>query len=516
MTNSNSETYDIIVIGGGATGLGIALESASRGYRTLVVEAYDYGKGTSSKSTKLVHGGIRYLANLDFALVKEGLEERYYFINNAPHLAKAQTYLIPFQNVKEKIKYWLGIKIYDSLAGKLKLGKSRFLSKEETLREAPDLASEKIIGGAVYLDGQFDDTRLLITLVKTFETLGGTALNYTKVTDFTYADNKQINGIIAKNQLNEETKTYSAKHIINATGTFSDSIMNLAEKNTEHKNVAAAQGTHLVFDKEIFNSDHAILIPETGDGRVLFILPWHDKALVGTTDIKVSEPTLDPQAQENEIDFILEVLSEYCNKPVSRHDIKSVFSGQRPLVKSTKDKNTAKISRKHEIFETSNGLVTMAGGKWTIYRRMGQDTIDYLEKTRELHKTQSRTHHLKLFGYTTEKIPYPLGIYGTARDEVVKIQQELNNFQLLHNELPYFQAEVIYHVRHEHARTIEDILARRTRALFLNSKAALASAATVASLMANELGYDHLWQQQQLKQLMIEGAKYSIGNNSAS
>lgn len=506
MTNND---YDIIVIGGGATGLGIALEAVSRGYRTLLLEAYDYGKGTSSKSTKLVHGGIRYLANFDFALVKEGLEERYYFLNNAPHLAKTQTYLIPFQNIREKIKYWLGIKIYDTLAGKLKIGHSRFLSKAETLKEAPDLVSSKIIGGAIYYDGQFDDTRMLITLVKTFESLGGTTLNYTKVTGFTYSDKGKLNGVLTQNQ-SDNAKTYTAQHIINATGTFSDTIMNLAKPAIKHNNVAAAQGTHLVFDKSIFNSEHAILIPETGDGRVLFILPWHDKVVVGTTDIKVNEPTLDPIAQTEEIDFILEVLSEYCNKPVSRHDIKAIFSGQRPLVKSANNKNTAKISRKHEIFETDNGLITMAGGKWTIYRRMGQDTINYLEKTRNLFKTQSRSHQLRLFGYTNDLAPYPLGVYGSAREQIIKIQQEKNNFEKLHPELPYFQAEVIYHVRHEQAKTLEDVLARRTRALFLNSKAAIASAATVANLMATELGYDHLWQQQQLKQFMNESKKYSL------
>jgi len=506
--------YDIIIIGGGATGLGIAVEAVSRGYKTLLLEAYDYGKGTSSKSTKLIHGGIRYLANFDFALVKEGLEERYYFINNAPQLAQTQTYLIPFQNWGEKIKYWLGIKIYDALAGKLKIGKSRFLSKAETLNEAPDLAANKIIGGAVYYDGQFDDTRMLITLLKTFEQLGGTALNYTKVVEFTYSDQQKINGVITKNQLDKTGNQFSAKHIINATGTFSDHLMNLAEPEQKHTNVASAQGTHLVFDKSIFNSEHAILIPETGDGRVLFILPWHDKALVGTTDLKVEEPTLDPIAREDEIDFILEVLSDYCNKPVSRHDIRAIFSGQRPLVKSAKNKNTAKISRKHEIFETSNGLITMAGGKWTIYRRMGQDTINYLEKTRSLFKTQSRSHQLRLFGYTTHKITYPLGIYGSAHEQIIKIQQNLNNFELLHTDLPYFQAEVIYHVRHEQAKTIEDILARRTRALFLNSKAAIASAPIVANLMATELGHDYIWQQQQLKQFMLDSKKYCIGQDN--
>lgn len=506
--NSMTQNFDIIIIGGGATGLGCAVEAASRGYKTLLLEAEDYGSGTSSKSTKLVHGGIRYLANLDFALVKEGLEERYYFLKNAPHLAVRQSYLIPLQNITEKIKYWIGIKLYDFLAGKRKVGISRFLSKADTLSEAKDLNQDKITGGAIYFDGKFDDTRMLITLVKTFEQLGGTALNYHKVSKFIETNGK-ICGVKAYDKLTQTTQQFNAKFVINATGTFSDQVMDLAEPNQKHQAVAAAQGTHLVFDKEVFDSEHAILVPETSDGRVLFILPWHDKIVVGTTDVKVDTPSLAPQAQPEEIDFILATLNAYGTSQVTRKDIRSVFCGQRPLVKPTNAKNTAKISRKHEIIETKNGLITMVGGKWTIYRRMGQDTINYIEEKLTT-KTNSKTENLHLFGYTTIPENYPLSSYGAEVNKIKLIQAELNNYELLHPKLPYFQAEVIYQIRHEHVRNIEDILMRRTRAIYLDANAALESARLVAHLMANELGFDNTWQEQQLANFKSSASKFLV------
>jgi len=485
--------FDVIIIGGGATGLGCAVEAQSRGYKTLLLEARDYGSGTSSKSTKLVHGGIRYLANLDFALVKEGLEERHYFLQNAPHLAHRQSYLIPFHNFYESLQYHLGIWLYDFLAGKLKVGKSRFLSKHQALAEAPDMNPKRICGGGIYFDGQFDDTRMLITLLKTFEALGGIAHNYTPVVGF-IEDQAKITGV--KTQAGD---VFQAKVIINATGIFTDQLTDLAEPGVVHHEVEPAQGTHLVFDKEIFDCKHALVIPKTVDGRILFVLPWHDKVLVGTTDVEMAHPDENPIPQHQEVDLILSTFSAYTKHPVTRADIRSQFAGQRPLVKPAHSQNSKKVSRKHEILETRNGLISIVGGKWTIYRRMGQDTIDYAVKQQKLAASVSDTKNHLLFGAGELCQAYPLSVYGAAYHDILAIQEAQNNFATLHPSLPYLQAEVIYQVQQEQAKTIEDVLARRTRALFLDAKAAIDAAPLVAKLMAAELKKDQAWVEQELQ-----------------
>lgn len=493
-----SQPFDVIVIGGGATGLGVAVESVTRGYRTLLLEAYDYGKGTSSKSTKLVHGGIRYLANFDFALVKEGLEERYYFLNNAPHVAKKQSYLIPFHGFFEKVKYSLGIALYDKFAKNKKIGKSRFLSKKQMLSQAPQINLRGLSGGAIYYDGVFDDTRMLVTLLRTFEEQGGVAFNYHPVTDFTYQGNR-INGVKVLNSLQDQQLEFSAKVVINATGTLTDILLNKAEPQLQHKTISVAQGTHLVFDKAIFNSPHCLVIPETSDGRILFVSPWHDKIIVGTTDVPIEQPSIEPVAQPAEIAFILETLNRYTAKPVTKEQVRSVFCGQRPLVCDPTEKATKKISRKHEILETANGLISIVGGKWTIYRRMGEDTINYAVQRNYLPASQSVTQNFKLFGYSTSVLESVLSVYGSQADAILTIQKQTANFAKIHPDLPYLQAEVIYQVREEHAKTVEDVLARRTHAVLLDAKAARQSAKLVAQLMATELDCDEVWVERQVQ-----------------
>jgi glycerol-3-phosphate dehydrogenase len=498
----NEDNFDIIIIGGGATGLGVAVDAVSRGYKTLLLEAHDFGKGTSSKSTKLVHGGIRYLANLDFALVKEGLEERYYFLKNSPHLASKQTYLVPFYSLWDKFKYYIGIKLYDFLSGELKIGKSKFLSKKETLRlkNAPDLKPEKLIGSAIYYDGQFDDTRLLISLLRTYMQLGGVAYNYHPVTEIIKNNQGKVNGVTVFNKLNSTTNKFMAKVVINATGTLTDSILDMDEPQQKHNHVTAAQGTHLVFNKEIFNSPHALVIPKTLDNRILFVLPWHNKIIVGTTDIAVQPTEIDPKPSRDEVDFILDTLNQYSKNKVSYSDIKSKFAGLRPLVKPAHKTNSAKISRKHEILLSDSNLISIVGGKWTIYRLMGSDTIDFLIKHKMLKdKGPSVTKELKIFGYTQEKISYPLSMYGTDYVKIIQIQKDTGNFDKLHPSLPYYQAEIIYHIRYEMAHTLEDVLARRIRALFLDAKATLECAELTASIMAKELGENQEWIDKQLE-----------------
>ena len=490
--------FDIIIIGGGATGFGCAIEAVSRGYKTLLLEAYDFGKGTSSKSTKLIHGGLRYLENFDFALVKEGLEERSSFLNNAPHLTHKQTYLIPTRSYFETLKYTIGIKLYEFLSGKYKIGRSYKLNKKATLEELPNIESSKLKKSLVYYDGQFDDTRLLISLMKTFESKGGIALNYHKVEKIFSSTNSKLDTVRVTDILNQETKEFTAKHIINATGTFSDTTISLSGQKESHKYVSAAQGTHIIFDRDKFPTDHAILIPETEDGRVLFILPWHNHLVVGTTDIKKDAPAIEPVAEKGEIDFILETFNQYSQEKASIADIKSVYCGQRPLVSPKKQKNSAKISRKHEVIESENGLITIVGGKWTIFRRMGQDAIDYIEAGKKVTNKISKTSNQPLVDAQQDSDAYPLKIYGKYAKDIKDIQSDMNNFDLLHKDLPYYQAEVIFHARHEKAQTVEDVLARRTRAAFLDIKASIACASIVAQLMAVELGKSQAWQDEQV------------------
>lgn len=507
-----NEDFDVIIIGGGATGLGTAVESASRGYKTLLLEAYDFGKGTSSKSTKLVHGGIRYLANLDFELVSEGLDERFYFLQNAPHLAHAQPYLVPFYSFFDKVKYFLGIKLYDYLAKNKKVGQSKFLNLDETLKYAPDLNKNKLKGGAIYFDGQFDDTRMLVTLLRTFQSMGGVAYNYHEVTNFIKDPNGKITGVNVLDKISQTKLEFSASVVINATGTFTDTILDLDDQDLQHNNVESAQGTHLVFDKDVFDSSCALVIPETPDGRILFVLPWHNKVIVGTTDIAVPKPTLDPQAQYTEIIFILDTLNQYTSRIVSKEQIKSVFAGQRPLVRPKNAKNSSKISRKHEILYSESGLISIVGGKWTIYRLMGEDVINFVVNKALLAPSTSRTRNLGLFASTPNQYKYPLNVYGSEADVILELQKELNNFETIHINLPYLQAEVIYQVRYEMAKTLEDVLIRRTRAIFLDAQAAIESAKLVADLMAKELNQNEEWIKQQLKEFMITANKYLANN----
>ncbi len=494
-----NNNYDIIIIGGGATGFGCALEAVARGYKTLLLEAQDFGKGTSSKSTKLIHGGLRYLENFDFALVKEGLEERLSFLHNAPHITNKQSYLIPTRSYFETIKYTIGVKLYEFLSGKYKIGKSYNLNKKQTLDALPNIDDSNLMKSLVYYDGQFDDTRLLVSLMKTFESKGGTALNYSKVKGITSSENGKVDTVKVEDALSGEITEFTAKHIVNATGTFSDVTIELAKSKESHKFVSVAQGTHIVFDREKFPTEHAILIPATENGRVLFILPWHNHLIIGTTDVKKEEPSLEPRAEKSEIDFILETFNQYAKEKATIDDIKSVYCGQRPLVSPKKAKNSAKISRKHEIVESENGLITVVGGKWTIFRRMGQDVLDHIESGKIAQKT-SKTSTELLVDATDTKESYPLSVYGTMAYEVKAIQKEFNNFDLLHKDLPYYQAEVIYQARAEKAKTVEDVLSRRTRAAFLDIKASIEAAPLVAELIATELGKGGAWQKEQVAQ----------------
>ncbi len=496
---SQNTAWDIVVIGGGATGLGIALDAVTRGYKTLLLEQSDFAKGTSSRSTKLVHGGVRYLAQGDVRLVREASIERGLLYRNAPHLVKNQTFIVPVYSLWERIKYSIGLKIYDRIAGRrLRMGRSVFISKKETAERLPGLNPKGLKGGVVYHDGQFDDARLAINLVQTIWENGGEAINYIKVTGLQKSGTGKISGVYAIDTETGEEFLLHTKVVVNATGVFADSILQMDKPGTD-KTVCVSQGVHLVLDKNFFPSANALMIPETSDGRVLFAVPWHDKVVLGTTDTPVEEALLEPRALEKEIDFILETASSFLEKKPQRKDVLSVFAGQRPLAAPKKGKHkTKEISRSHKILVSSSGLFTMLGGKWTTYRKMGEDMVNRIEKEMNWPHKKEATSALPLHGHSDKNNwNDPLYFYGADADLLKKqMNGTANNW--LSEELKIHPLQVEWAVTHEMARTVEDVLSRRTRALLLNANESRRIAPQVAGIMAVALGKGEEWQQQQV------------------
>ncbi|HEU0265160.1 MAG TPA: glycerol-3-phosphate dehydrogenase/oxidase [Geobacterales bacterium] len=495
---SATEFWDMIVIGGGATGLGVAVESASRGYKTLLLEQHDFCKGTSSRSTKLVHGGVRYLQQGNVSLVLEALHERGLLIQNAPHLVHNQSFIVPVYDWWEGPFYGIGMKLYDMLAGKLGLGPSKLLSKEETLKRIPTVEPNGLRGGVIYHDGQFDDARLAMNLARTCVDLGGVPLNYLAVTGLLKA-NGLVDGVRAKDQ--ETGKRYEIKGrvVVNATGVYVDGVRRLDDPAVAAM-IAPSQGVHLVLDKSFLPGESAIMVPHTADGRVMFAVPWHDRVVVGTTDTPVSETPLEPKPLPEEIDFLLAHAARYLTRHPQPADVLSIFAGLRPLVKAGDSSDTASLSRDHSLTISPSGLVTITGGKWTTYRKMGEDTVTTAARLAGLEERPSKTAELRIHGWLKNQAAAgPWQIYGADAVGVEKVATERPELQeLLHPRLPYRKGEVIWGVRHEWARTVEDILSRRTRALLLDARAAMEAAPEVAALMASELGRDAEWQREQV------------------
>ncbi len=480
--------WDFIIIGGGATGIGCAVDAASRGFDVLLLEQSDFGKGTSSRSTKLVHGGIRYLAQGNISLVREALREREILFKNAPHLVHKQAFVIPVYSYWDKFFYGTGLKTYNLLSGKNGFGKSRILSKKETIKRLPNIKKENLEGGIIYYDGQFDDVRLLINLAQTAAGNGATLLNYARVFAFNRDENGKIDGTAVSDEITGQVFLAKAKTVINATGAFCDALRQLADRQAE-KIIAPSQGVHLVFNKKFLPTANALMIPKTSDERVLFAIPWHDHIVIGTTDTPVERAELEPHAQENEIEFILETAAEYLEHPPRRADILSIFTGIRPLVKAGNSTNTAALSRDHTIEINDSNLLTITGGKWTTYRAMAEDAINQAAKLANLSEKKCVTKSTKIHGYEKDSDEKSgLEIYGTDATEIQNLideNTELN--EKLHPDLPYRKAEIVWFCRHEMAQTVEDILARRTRALFLNARASVEIAPQIADLMVKEL-----------------------------
>lgn len=500
------QQWDLLVIGGGSTGLGIAVDAATRGLSTLLVEQADFSKGTSSRSTKLVHGGVRYLAQGDVRLVWEALRERGLFLKNAPHVSRKQPFIIPVYSTWDRIKYWAGLSLYDVMAGKERIGRSRWLSKEEVLEELPQVSRTGLKGGVLYYDGQFDDARMALALAETCVDHGGNVLNYCEVVRLLKNDEGRISGAVLKDKETGILYPVKARVVINATGVFVDEIHEM-DSGMLTQTIKPSQGVHLVLPSRFLGTlKSALMIPKTDDGRVLFLVPWHRHLIVGTTDTPIEAHILEPRAREEEIDFILRNARKYLKSNPHRSDILSVFAGLRPLAVpgGSEGGSTKNISRRHHIEVSPDGLLTITGGKWTTYRQMAEDTVDEAIRMGNLSAKPCQTRHLKIHGWMKRletEDNNGLDVYGTDRIKIDELTLENNgNAERLDESWPQTKGEVVWAVRKEMARKVEDVLCRRFRILFLDKQAAIRMAPKVAEIMKEELHRDQDWVKKELKE----------------
>ena len=494
------KVWDIIVIGGGATGLGVAQDAASRGYKTLLLEQSDFAKATSSRSTKLVHGGVRYMAQGDLLLVMEALHERGLMLKNAPHLTFNQEFVIPVYTLWDVIMYTVGLKFYDLMAGRLSMGKSYFINREQTRLRLPLLNSKGLKGGVVYHDGQFDDSRMAFALAESCARYEGIVLNYFKVTGLLKDERGKINGVSARDIDSGKEYNLKTRLVINATGVFADEISRMDDPESK-TTIRPSQGVHIVLDKSFLRSNSAIMIPKTDDGRVLFAIPWYNEVVIGTTDTPLDKISLEPVALDEEISFILRTAEKYLVTPPKREDILCIYAGLRPLAANPDNPaSTKEVSRRHKITLSPSGLLTIIGGKWTTYRRMAEETIDRAIKAGLMDKAKCVTSNIKLTTINTDNILKRLYIYGDHYVDIEKMISENPELGIpVDPRLPYTSAEILWICRNEMPLRLEDILARRTRSLFLNARASAEIAPVVAGFMASEFGYDQKWQEEQVE-----------------
>lgn len=492
--------WDMIVIGGGATGLGIAMDSASRGFQVLLLEQHDFAKATSSRSTKLVHGGVRYLAQGDIKLVLEALHERGLLLQNANHLAHDQCFVVPSYGWWDSVFYAIGLKLYDLLSGGLSLGKSVVVGPDKVGRILPTIQKAGLKSGIVYHDGQFDDTRLAINIAQTAVEKGAYLLNYMPVKALQKGKAGVVAGVVAVDAESGQSYELNAKVVINATGVFVDEVLSMDDRNKAAL-VRPSQGTHIVLNRSFMPSDYALMIPKTSDGRVLFAIPWHGKLVLGTTDTPLDDASLEPRALNEEVDFILSNFGRYVQNQPSKKDVLSVFSGLRPLARPQgKNKSTKEISRNHKILVSDSGLITIIGGKWTTFRKMAEEAVDKAIALGKLAPKTCVTHHLAIHG--SGKIgdkTSVLSVYGTDAEKIQELmEQQPSLSEKLHSSYDYVKAQVVWAARYEMARTVEDFLARRIRILFLDANAAIAMAPLVAEVLATEMSKSKEWENEQV------------------
>ena len=471
--------WDLLVIGGGASGLGICLDAASRGYKTVLVEQSDFAKGTSSRSTKLIHGGVRYLEQGNITLVADALKERGLLVKNAPGLVHPLRIVIPLYHWWQVPYFGTGLKIYDHLSGRFSLGRSKVMGREKTLKEIPALKSEKLSGGVLFYDAQFDDSALAVALAKHSSREGAAVLNYARFTSFLKEDGK-IRGGIVEDVFTGKKYKIKSRVVINAAGVFGDSVRQMDDPGNQDM-IAPSQGAHVVLDEKFLPGDTAMLIPRTADGRVLFAIPWKGRVLAGTTDIAVDRIELEPRPMEEEIDFILAHLGKVLKLAPQRSDVLSAFAGLRPLLKSGKGTGTASLSRDHTVKVDNSGLISVLGGKWTSYRKMAEDTVNKAAKFHNLPAGDVKTLE-----------------YLIEAPESMFCSGDSSTFLL--PGFPVNRQQVVTAVRDEMACTVEDFLSRRTRMLLLDARAAVKAAPAVAAIMAEELGKDQSWADAQVEE----------------
>jgi glycerol-3-phosphate dehydrogenase len=502
--------WDIVIIGGGATGAGIAVDAAARGYTVALLEQSDFGKGTSSRSTKLVHGGVRYLQQGNIGLVREALRERSILRRNAPHVVTDLALVVPAYAQWERLFYGAGLAAYDLLAGRSGFGRSVRLSKRSTLDHLPTLNARGLRGGVLYHDGQFDDARLLINLVQTAAEQGAVLLNYVRVLGLSSAAGR-VDGVIATDEESGVEFRLQARVVVNATGVFADDIRKMASASVTAM-IAPSQGAHVVLDRSFLPGRTALMVPRVGDGRVMFAIPWRGHTLVGTTDTPIPGASLEPRPLREEVDFLLQTVGRYLRVAPVDSDVRSVFAGVRPLVSRRETHMTAALSRDHTIDVSPSKLITTTGGKWTTYRHMAEQTVDRAASIGGLPARRCPTAHLPIHGFDQEAARHAdLAVYGADAPGIMRLSHERPELgERLAAALPCTGAEAVWAARHEMARSVEDVLARRCRALFLDAAAARRMAPAVAALLARELHRDAEWERQQVRAFDALAEHYSV------
>ncbi len=501
--------WDVIVVGGGATGLGVAVDAAARGYRVLLLEAVDYAKATSSRSTKLIHGGVRYLEQGHVKLVYEALRERGILLRNAPTLVRPLPFLVPCYSGFETLWYGIGLGLYDKMAGRLRTGKTRRLDRRSALEGLPSLSARKLRGGILFYDAQFDDSRLAVLLLRNIQRLGGVAVNHCRVESFLWEDGR-IRGVVARDAFSDADFELRAKVVVNATGPFADQIRRLEDPETR-ATLVLSRGSHLILPGTAVSGGIGLLIPKTRDGRVLFAIPWKDRMLVGTTDIPVAEPEWEPQPTAEEWDFLLEHLALYL-PGTEKEPVLSAFAGLRPLAAGKADSraNTAAVSRDFMIEVSRGGLVSVLGGKWTTYRRMAEATVDRAAEVGGLPRRACRTSDMPLEWFPfAGRLGWDADPSWEPSEVATMVQERPELLEAFHPRLPYSRLAVVAAVRWEQAMTVEDVLARRTRSLLLDASAACEAAPEVANVMALEFGTDERWVETQVKEFQTLARRYT-------